>query len=269
MAGSFLLGTSLFHAGQFAASLEQVARAVGAPGGHYDPAVALFAGPDLGVFCRAYLSHLHALQGDGAQADANCEQSLRLARDVSHPFSLAIALDYAAMLSVFREDAELARARAEESSAICRKYGFVYYFAWAEMLAGWAMGASGDAPAGLARLRAGLDAFRATGAELRLPFYYGLLAEVSGFDGRPGDALASVSSGFAFQSKNGECWWAAELHRIQGDLLSKQGDHGAAQASYNRAVEAAGQMGARLFEIRAAARLGDTGHRAERRAGSV
>ena len=58
---------------------------------------------------------------------------------LSHPFSLAIALDYAAMLNVFRQEGKLALARAEEASAICRKHGFAYYLAWAEILAGWAI----------------------------------------------------------------------------------------------------------------------------------
>ena len=55
--------------------------------------------------------------------------------------------------------------------------------------------------AGLARLRQGLETFKASGAELRLPFYHGLLAEACAQAGQLGEALANISSGFAFQSQ--------------------------------------------------------------------
>ena len=92
------------------------------------------------------------------------------------------------------------------------------------MLAGWANAVEGDAGAGLTQLRRGLDALKATGAELRLPFYYGLLAEVCGMAGQVGEALANIASGFAFQNKNGELWSAPELYRIHGDVLLRSGD---------------------------------------------
>jgi DNA-binding SARP family transcriptional activator/predicted ATPase len=257
MAGRFLLGTSLFHLGQLTASLEQMEQAQLSYGGASHPALALFAGPDLGVFCRAYLSHLLWQFGDAEQAAAKSEESIALARGLSHPFSLAIALDYAAMLDVFRQDGQQALARAGEACAVSRKHGFAYYLAWAEMLQGWAMAVEGDAASGLLQLRKGLDALKATGAELRLPFYYGLLAEVCGLAGHAGEALANLASGFAFQNKNGELWSAPELYRIHGDVLLRGGDAFAAQISYRRAMEAAQKTGAHLFELRAAARLSD------------
>jgi predicted ATPase len=232
--------------------VEQAVPAYGAPS---HPALAFFAGPDLGVFCRAYLSHLLWQFGHAEQAAAKSEESIALAREVSHPFTLAIALGYAAMLDVFRQEGKLALARAGEASAVCRKHGFAYYLAWAEILAGWATAVEGDTAGGLVQLRHGLDALKATGAELRLPFYYGLLAEACGLAGQVGEALANVASGFAFQSKNGEMWSAPELHRIHGDVLLHSGDAPQAQLSYRRAIESARQTGARLFELRAAARL--------------
>ena len=139
MAGRFLLGTSLFHLGQLAASREQMEQAAQTDGARSDPALALFAGPDVGVFRRAYLSHLLWHLGQAEQAAANSEEAIALAREISHPFSLAIALDYAAMFNVFRQEGQLALARAREASAVCRKHGFVYYLAWAEILEGWAI----------------------------------------------------------------------------------------------------------------------------------
>jgi predicted ATPase len=159
------------------------------------------------------------------------------------------------VFNVFRQEGQLALARAREASAICRKHGFAYYLAWAEILEGWAIAAEGDPPAGLTHLRHGLDALKATGAEVRLPFYHGLLAEVCGMAGHIGEALANVASGFAFQSKNGEMWSAPELHRIHGDVLMRSGDASQSQVSYQRAIESARQIGATSLELRAAGRM--------------
>jgi DNA-binding SARP family transcriptional activator/predicted ATPase len=254
MAVHFPLGVSLFHLGQLAASLEQIEQAVPSDEGPSHPALALFAGPDVGVFCRAYLSHLFCQLGHARQAVAMSDESIALARRVAHPFSIAIALDYAAMLNVFRQEGKFARECAREAAAICRKHGFAYYLAVAEILEGWAIGIEGDPAAGLVQLRRGLDDLKATGAELRLPFYYGLLAEVCSLAGQVGEALANVASGFAFLSKNGEAWSAPELHRIHGDVLRRSGDASQSQGSYRKAMDAAGLTGARLFELRAVAR---------------
>ncbi len=255
MAGHFLLGSSLFHLGDFSASLQQMKLGQPPWGSLTHPALTLFAGPDIGVHSRSYLSQLLWLLGDPTEAEAKSTESIALARELSHPFVLAVALDYAAMLDVFRQDSKRALARANEAAELCRKHSFAYYLAWAEILAGWASAMEGDTPGGLARLRHGIEALKATGAELRLPFYYSLLAEVSNLAGQEGEALANIATGFAFQSKNGELWSAPELHRIHGDILSRSGEPAQAQVSYQRAVDTSRQSGAQMFQFRAESRL--------------
>jgi predicted ATPase len=93
---------------------------------------------------------------------------------------------------------------------------------------------------------------RRLGAELRLPYYFTLLAETFGRAGLVGEALASLSTGFAFASKNGEEWAVPELHRVQGDLLAADGKSEAASASFRRGLEAARRSGSLAFERRLA-----------------
>ena len=87
-------------------------------------------------------------------------------------------------------------------------------------------------------------------AEIRLPYYCALLAETFGRAGLVGEALASLSTGFGFASKNGEDWAVAELHRVQGNLMAAQGKPGPARASYRRGIEAARRCGSLAFEQR-------------------
>ena len=110
----------------------------------------------------------------------------------------------------------------------------------AEILTGWAEAAEGDVAGGLAQLQMGMDKLRALGAEIRLPYYYALLAETFGRAGLVGEAMASLSTGFAFASKNGEQWAVAELHRVHGDLLAAEGKTRSSARSYARGVRRRG-----------------------------
>jgi predicted ATPase len=254
MAGNFLLGSSSFQLGELMASNDYLAKAMAVYGDPTNPALSLFAGPDVRVFCQSYRSHVLWHLGHCDQATRKSDEALAAAEAVGHPFSRAIALDYRAMLHLFRRESRAALGWAEEASAVCRKHEFAYYLSMAEIVAGWAMAMEGEPQAGLARLRQGLDSLKATGAEIRLPFYHGLLAEVCALAGQAGEALANISSGLAFQSKNGELWAASDLHRIHGDLLVEGGNPEQAEASYRRAIKAARQTGGRMFQLRAAAR---------------
>jgi tetratricopeptide (TPR) repeat protein len=100
------------------------------------------------------------------------------------------------------------------------------------------------------QLQRGIDGLKATGAQLRLPLYYALLAEAHAAAGQPREALASVSTGFAFLSRNGEAWPEAELHRVHGEALERSGQRREAAESYRKGIEAAHRVGAAVFEQR-------------------
>jgi predicted ATPase len=248
LAANFVLGCTLFHLGQLEASLDHMTAAIRAHTGPAESVLALFAGPDIGVFCRSYLAHLAWHREDGNRAHSHAAEAIATARRMSHPFSEAIALNYAAMLHVFQGQSRAALERGREAVELCSRHGFAYYLAMANVLTGWAEAAEGDVPAGLAQLREGLQQMRRLGAELRLPYYFALLAETLGRAGLVGESLASLSSGFAFASKNGEEWAVAELHRVQGDLLSADGKPEPARASFQRGIEAARRSGSLAFE---------------------
>ncbi|HLK21442.1 MAG TPA: AAA family ATPase [Bryobacteraceae bacterium] len=246
-AGYFLLSSAEFHLGHIEISQRHMAAAMEMESGPADSVLSMFAGPDIRVFCRAYLAHLAWHRGeDGAEAYAL--EAIESAERLRHPFSQAIALAYAALLHVFQGRSRAALERGREAVALCSRHGFIYYLAMANIAAGWATAMEGDAEAGLTQLRAGLDEMRRLGAEIRLPYYFALSAETFARTGRTGEALASLSSGFAFAGKNGEEWAMPELYRVQGVLLAGEGKQGSAQASFRRGLEAARRSGSLAFE---------------------
>jgi predicted ATPase len=251
MAGNFLLGSSTFQLGQLTASHGHLVKAMAADGGPSQSALSLFAGTNVRVFSQSYGSHTLWQLGWAEQAAAMSEEAVAGAEAFGDPFSHAIALAYRAMLHLFRRESPAALRWAEQASAICRKHAFAYYLSMTEIVAGWALAMEGDTKAGLTRLRQGLDSLKATGAEVRLPFYHGLLAEVCALSGQAREALANIASGLAFLNKNSEMWAASDLHRIHGDLLETSNPAGA-EASYRRAIETGRQTGGRMFQLRAA-----------------
>jgi hypothetical protein len=101
----------------------------------------------------------------------------------------------------------------------------------------------------------GSDVATSTGAQLRLPFYYSLLAEAYEAAGQTREALASVAIGLGFVDTNRERWAEPELRRVHGQILEQAGHRWESAESYRKAVEAALRIGALPFARRAEARL--------------
>jgi predicted ATPase/DNA-binding SARP family transcriptional activator len=257
-AGNFLLGSCLFHLGDMEKALEHVAASHGRHKGRADSVLALFAGPDLDVFCQSYLAHIMWHHAPSNPAVERAAAAIASARRIHHPFSEAIALSYAALLEVFRGESAAALTRGREGVALCRKHGFVYYLAMANIAAGWAEAEQGDPAAGLAQLREGLDQMNRLGAEIRMPYYLAMLAEIQGRMGAIGDALASISAGFAFAGKNREAWAVPELCRVQGNLLLDSGQADEARQCFRQGVEAARRCGCGAFERKLSLLAGGT-----------
>jgi DNA-binding SARP family transcriptional activator/predicted ATPase len=253
LAGNFMLGCNLFHSGDLEASLKHMTAATRA---HTDSVVALFAGPDLRVSCTCYLAHLAWHFNDWNRADGLAGEALATARRMRHPFSEAIALGYATLLRVFKGESGAALECGREAARLCSRHGFTYYLAMANILEGWAEAAEGQVTAGLAQLRAGLDGLRQLGAELRVPYYHALLAETLGRAGLIREAVANLSTGFAFASKNGEAWALPELYRVQGELNAAQGNP--ESASFWQGVDTARRIGSVAFERRLSILAGGT-----------
>jgi predicted ATPase len=168
---------------------------------------------------------------------------------------LAVALAYAAMLHQFRREPREVRACADAARSICTEHGFSYYNAWAAIMNGWAVAEDGDVEDGIARVRVGVRDLRATGAELRLPHYLGILADLSCRAQRLEDAIVTLAEARAVAERNAEHWADASLHLLEGDLALATGDQAAAKRCLRRAMENAQVQNARALLLRGSTKL--------------
>ena len=166
---------------------------------------------DLGVFCRSWVAHTLWHLGYPDQARTMSHTALARAHALSHPFSLALALNYAAICHQFRREEHATYERAEAATVLCREHGFAYYLTWRAILQGWVMVAQGQGEAGITQMRDGLAAFRATGGQVRLPYYLGLLAGACRHVGQGAAGLTLIAEALAQAATTGEGWWQAEL----------------------------------------------------------
>jgi predicted ATPase len=102
------------------------------------------------------------------------------------------------------------------------------------------------------RLRAGLAAYLATGAELDHPYYLGLLGEARAATAGPAAALVMVDEAIAMVGTERPFYYLPELHRLRGDLLASDGRATEAARAYRRAMQIAAGHGSRSAELRAA-----------------
>jgi predicted ATPase len=106
-------------------------------------------------------------------------------------------------------------------------------------------------------MRRGLAAKRAGGAEIKVPYYQGLLAIACLRARQRAEALSLLTEALNRVKRTGERWFEAELHRIESEavLRAPKGDPAEAETCLRRALAVAQEQGAKLWELRAATSL--------------
>jgi predicted ATPase len=251
------LGQVLFYRGELAAAQTHQAQALAL----YDPqahrALAVRYGIDLGVGSHSHLARALWSLGYPDQALQHGQAARTLAQEVAHPFSLAFALVFAAIVHQCRREVLAAHEQAAAAMTLATKQGFAQWVAWSTVLHGWALAMQGQGEAGLAEIRQGLAADLATGSTSWQPYSLGLLAEASGVGGHPDAGLTALAEALAVTDTTELRYYAAELYRLKGALLLQQAVPDAAQAAacFHQALAIARQQQAKSWELRAATSL--------------
>jgi len=186
--------------------------------------------------------------------------ALTLAHKLSHPFSSAFALTYAALLHRLRREGRAAQERAEAVITLCSEQEFPYWLAAGTILRGWALAEQGQGEEGITQIRQGIADYRTTGAELAGSYFLALLAEAYGKGGQAEEGLRVLAEALAMVDKNGERSYEAELYRLKGELtLARSSVQGLApsvvqkeaEVCFRKAIEVARRQSAKSLELRA------------------
>jgi predicted ATPase len=159
--------------------------------------------------------------------------------------------------------------RADELVAVAIEQGVPWWRTVGTFYRGWVKVKNGDVAEGTSLLLSGSAGYRATGAELWMPYYTAFGARACELTGQIEEALVHLDDALQTVERTGERWFEAELNRHKGQLLLRQGHSDAAEGLYRKALSIAIEQEAKLWELRAAASLAqlrrDQGRDAEAR----
>lgn len=260
MVGHIVLGESLYRIGEWAPARDHFERAITL----YDPRRSRpsFAWVDGKVPALSYVAFALWMLGYPDQAIRKSQEALIRARELSHPFSLAFALHWAAVLHLNLREARTTQEQAEMLIALSTEQGFSLWRVWGIILQSWALAEQGQVEEGIMLTRQGLTAYRATGGEVWLPYFLSLLAEAHGKTGQTEKGLTVLVEALSAVDRTGERMYEAELYRLKGELLLVQEGSRLqavgfrekteeAEACFHRAIEVARRQQAKSLELRA------------------
>jgi len=251
------LGSTLFYLGELSLAQKHLEKGVELYDAQEHQTHAYLYGQDPGVACMSYLGLTFWSLGFFDRALQWAESAIRLAREQNHPFSLALALDFAASLHALFRNAEATKNYAEEAIAISERQHFPMWLAMGKILSGWAQAEQDQLKSGIKMINEGLEAWHSTGATLGRPNFSALLADALGKAGREAEGLEVVTQALDAVKSTEEHVNEAELFRLQGELLLNQGvDAKQVEQSFRKALKVARSQGAKGAELRVAVSLG-------------
>jgi predicted ATPase len=218
----------------------------------------IYGGHDVGVCCRETMATALWLLGYPDQAVQKNHDAVNLAHELSHPFSLVLALHSSTEVHQHRREPRFTQDLAEAMIAVCTEHDISPEFlAKGTIWRGWAMAAEGRPEEGIADIEQGLTAVRATGAKRSQFYYLALLAEVYGQTGQADQGLNALTEALELVERTDERWWEPEVRRLKGELLLSQPaqDMAEAEECFNRAIAVAQRQSAKSLELRAAMSL--------------
>jgi predicted ATPase len=250
--GHRLSGLPCFYFGEFLASRAHLEQALARIDPAHralsfflnDPLIPLLNYLSWDLFCLGYFD----------QARFRSKAAIEEASKLDRPFSLVSALSGACKVDWATRSREELLARADRLIAVSNEHHFPWYRA-GTVYRGWALAGSGQIVEGIALLRGGLAAFRATGAVTDMPTFLTLLAEAEGMANQRDEGLEHLAEAERLMAETEERWAEAELHRVRGELLRAGHDPAAAERSFSQAIDIAKQQSAKFWELRAAISL--------------
>ncbi|MBI3795363.1 MAG: tetratricopeptide repeat protein, partial [Deltaproteobacteria bacterium] len=216
----YTLGVVLFQLGELVLARE-----------HFEQSMALYnpqkrrshrALQDPGVGCLSYTALILWSLGYPEQALKKSHEALTLAQELSHSFSLAVALNWTAWLHQCRREGQLTQERAEAAMTQATEQGFPYWLAWGRIMRGGALAEQGRGEEGITQMRQGITAYLATGGETGRPHFLALLAEAYGKQGQAEEGLRVLTEALTPANKNEDRYYEAELYRLKGELTLRQ-----------------------------------------------
>jgi predicted ATPase len=212
------------------------------------------------IACLMHVAWALWVQGYPDQARTHANEALTLARELSHPFTLAFALFGTGVVHIYCRELRVVQEQAEAVLAMAIEQGFTPFVARGTLLRAWTLTEQGKAEEGIALFRHVRTSQRDAINEFVWLIFLTLLPAAYGATGQPEEGLAILVETQALMDKTGIRFGAAELYRLTGELLlnAKCGVRHTEltpEECFQKALDVARRQEAKSWELRAAASL--------------
>jgi tetratricopeptide (TPR) repeat protein len=181
------------------------------------------------------------------------EESLTIARSKASRDPWA-ALWWAVALDLLLGNWQAAYAKSEEVLREAHKLGVAVEIIFSDLMHGWALAQVGQPQRGLGNILPHLGtALQMPG--VHLPWFAMALANVYLATDSRREALSAVEEGLQFIERTGSGFNEAEMRRLKGESLLRNGNNESAAQCFQQAIELGRQQSAKSWELRATTSL--------------
>ena len=168
------------------------------------------------------------------------------------------------MLHAFMNDHAIAAEHARQAVVVAEEHGFRQWKATGRIIAAWAAAVVQSGAPPLATVLAQIDEYTRMGLRAQLSPFLCLAAGACIAAGQKQAASGLLDRADAHARDSGEHWYAAELHRLRGEIMQAQ-DPREAEANFHHAIDVARAHSAKLWELRATVGLATLWKRKKKR----
>jgi class 3 adenylate cyclase/tetratricopeptide (TPR) repeat protein len=205
----------------------------------------------VGVVASSLAQTLQLL-GRADEAFELAAEAIRYTRDSRHIFSLGAVLTVAGgQFCLDRHQPDLARMHCEEAISLCEENGLAEWAAWGRFIRGWALFELGGAAEGLAEMDAGLGIFERLGGVPRLPYLASIRSAAISRSCCADSSLTVLNDCLKCIERTGEKRDLADMLRLKGELLLRNGSTVDGESCLRAAIEVARLQEAKWWELRA------------------
>ncbi|HEY7155905.1 MAG TPA: protein kinase [Gemmataceae bacterium] len=209
-------------------------------------------GQNVRVLCQCHLALTLWEMGWPDQALTCAEDMIQFARELGHPFSLAMAHYFRRRLHQYCRLEEPVRQSVAEEYTICHQHGFGFWETHALLARGDFLLRQGQLDEARGQFELALRTLQASGCKCTLTHPCSFLAESFLQAGRLDEAIEWLARGFDLIENHNERCLESELLRLKGEMLAHSpGSETEAEACFERAAEVARQQQARSRLLRA------------------
>jgi len=199
-----------------------------------------------------YKGFVQSISGRCDRALENVAHASGLAKKIKHPLSQAFASLLVAVILLFRRDYSACEELSKKQVAFSVEHGFVFWYAAHQVTHGTSAANLSLSAADAAEAKAGIENWRKTDALLHIPTWSSFLADAALACGDLRLADEAIADGLTIARKNNDVLVLADLQRLKGRLLAKEGRRREALQALMEAIETARRQGAELYHLRAA-----------------